>query len=85
MNRKAIARKASGEMTASSEVDDGDLCPIDGCDGKMHFPPSKDCTCFLNPPCGSCLAVVLTCNECGWEREDNEVAYAEAPELPRTH
>jgi hypothetical protein len=59
-------------MTASSEVDEGDPCPIKGCDGKMYYPPSENCSCFQNAPCGSCMAVVLTCNTCGWEREEDE-------------
>ena len=59
-------------MTASSDVDEGDPCPIEGCDGKMHYPPAENCSCFQSAPCGSYMAVVLTCKICGWEREDNE-------------
>lgn len=54
------------------EVDEGDPCPMEGCDGKMYYPPAENCSCFLNPPCDSCMAVVLTCNTCGWEREEDE-------------
>jgi hypothetical protein len=53
------------------EVDEGDPCPIEGCDGNMYYPPAKDCYCFRCAPCGSCMAVVLTCNICGWEREND--------------
>jgi hypothetical protein len=58
-----------------NEVDEGDPCPIEGCDGKMYYPKSENCSCFLSAPCSSCMALVLTCNECGcendWEREDD--------------
>ena len=50
------------------EVDEGGPCPMDGCDGVMYYPKSKDCSCFINAPCGSCMDVVLTCKECGWEK-----------------
>jgi hypothetical protein len=53
-------------MTASSEVDEGDPCPIEGCDGKLYYPKGENCSCHINPPCGSCTDTVLTCNKCWW-------------------
>ena len=57
-------------MTANSEVEEGDPCPMEGCEGRMIYPPSENCSCVQSAPCGSCMAVVLTCNICGWEREE---------------
>lgn len=73
-SRKRTAKRESGAMTASSDVDEGDPCPIEGCDGKMYYLPSENCSCFLSAPCGSCMDVVLTCNTCGWEREEENEA-----------
>jgi hypothetical protein len=73
-------------MTANSEVEEGDPCPIEGCGGKMYFPKSKDCSCFISAPCGSCMDVVLTCNECGWEKgEDNEVTQTKTAIVQESH
>ena len=68
--KRTVKTGKDGAMTASSEGDEGDPCPIEGCDGKMHYPPAENCSCFQSAPCGSCMAVVLTCNICGWEREE---------------
>jgi hypothetical protein len=59
-------------MIANSEVSEGDPCPIEGCDGEMYYPPSENCYCFLVAPCSWCSDVELTCNKCGWEREEGE-------------
>lgn len=48
------------------EVQEGDACPF-GCSGKLSYPKSENCTCHINPPCGSCTEVMLTCPVCGWE------------------
>ncbi len=50
-------------------VKEGGVCPQ--CrEGKLHYPCAENCPCHINPPCGSCMAVVLTCDQCWWEEGD---------------
>lgn len=55
-----------------SALEEGDPCPFrdEGCSGHMMLPHGENCSCHISPPCGSCLDVVLTCDECGYEDED---------------
>ncbi len=54
--------------------EEGDNCPLCG-DGHLVFPPSENCSCHINPPCWSCMSVVLTCSACGKEfHEEHETA-----------
>lgn len=52
-----------------SEPEEGDACPIEDCTGKLHFPPVKNCSCHISPPCDTCITNPLTCNTCGEEFE----------------
>lgn len=47
---------------------EGSICPK--CDGTLVYPPVKDCSCHINPPCAACTDSRLTCDKCGWERPD---------------
>ena len=49
------------------EVEEGDNCPIDGCDGVMEYPPVEGCSCHVNPPCNACVENLLTCSVCHYE------------------
>jgi len=50
-------------------TEEGDVCYRDGCLGRLEYPPPVNCYCHLNPPCGACMAVRLTCPDCDWEEE----------------
>jgi hypothetical protein len=54
--------------------EDGDKCREKDCRGRLAFPKVENCSCHINPPCGACTMVRLTCDECGWKDEgpDNE-------------
>lgn len=51
---------------ASISLNEGDKCPND-CGGTLELLPSKNCSCFIAPPCQSCTDRPLTCNACGHE------------------
>jgi len=34
-----------------------------------------DCSCHINPPCGSCTSAVLTCAGCGFEDDSPDESY----------
>lgn len=50
-------------------MEEGDVCNRNGCEGTLKYPPVKNCTCFISPPCSQCTDNALTCTECGWEME----------------
>lgn len=41
---------------------EGDQCPF--CGLAVEYEESKNCSCHISPPCGSCTSVRLTCTEC---------------------
>ena len=51
------------------EPEEGGRCPECYIDklGRLYRSKSENCSCHINPPCGSCMAVYLVCDECGWE------------------
>jgi hypothetical protein len=53
-------------------VEEGDECPVLFCTGIIHLPQVEGCTCFINPPCSSCVKNQFCCDECGWSEEDKE-------------
>lgn len=55
------------------DLEEGDACPEGDCDGKLEFKRLGDCSCHIRPPCGNCVSAPLTCTECGWMREDENV------------
>lgn len=50
------------------EPEEGCKCP-ECHEGTMAIPPTKNCSCHINPPCGACTEKLLTCDSCGWEFE----------------
>lgn len=65
--------------------EEGDKCPE--CEGHLNWPPTKECSCHIAPPCSACVDRVLTCSVCGWEDDelpvldDEESEEVELPEL----
>lgn len=62
-------------MTVGTE--EGDRCNrinVGGfrCDGSMEIPEPSDCSCYISPPCGSCVDRLSTCTVCGATEEDEE-------------
>lgn len=53
-----------GDRAVKPGFEEGDTCNRDGCKGTMVFAP-ENCSCHINPPCGSCLDG-MTCDKCGW-------------------
>lgn len=52
----------------ADNYEEGQYCP-DGCGGKLMYPPSDNCSCHINPPCGECSNRTLVCDICAWEDE----------------
>lgn len=44
--------------------EEGDTCP-ECKKGKLIWPPTKNCSCHISPPCSSCTNMMLICDECG--------------------
>lgn len=54
----------------SDHHEEGDACPE--CEGTLQYPPVRDCSCHINPPCHACTSIRLTCEDCGWEEPEPE-------------
>jgi hypothetical protein len=44
---------------------EGDKCTEEGCTGHLVIAYQGGCTCFISPPCNSCVDAQLECSECG--------------------
>ena len=53
----------------SVEMEEGDVCPVEGCGGIMGYAKVEDCSCHINPPCSACVDNPLRCLKCEWEGE----------------
>lgn len=51
------------------EMEEGDVCPVEGCGGIMGYAKVEDCSCHINPPCSACVDNPLRCLKCEWEGE----------------
>lgn len=51
-------------MADFMEIEEGLLCPYCEC-GTIEINTPDECTCFVNPPCDSCIDRGLKCNYCG--------------------
>jgi len=49
-------------------IEEGSKCPDCGI-GVLEYPMVENCACHINPPCNACVENLLTCPECGWEKE----------------
>ena len=52
---------------------EGDVCNRNFCKGIIGRHPSYNCSCHINPPCGSCTSPRGYCITCGWEEADDEI------------
>jgi len=50
---------------------EGDRCGRDGCNGVIAVRPVENCSCHINPPCGSCTEPREYCPECDWHVQDD--------------
>lgn len=55
---------------------EGEVCNRDGCEGVIHIPGPKNCSCHISPPCGECTSDRTCCPECDWVAVDDPL-YAE--------
>jgi hypothetical protein len=53
-----------------NDFQEGDKCP-DCVIGTFYYPPADNCSCHIMSPCNSCMDVVLTCDKCGLEIEED--------------
>lgn len=53
--------------------EEGETCKRQGCQGIIAVHPVENCSCHINPPCGSCTAVREYCPDCGYEGKDDFV------------
>lgn len=58
-------------ITKCHGVDEGETCRRDGCAGKIKHRPVENCSCHINPPCGSCTDPRAYCEECDWDERDD--------------
>lgn len=56
---------------------EGDLCMRDGCQGVIDSHPPENCSCHINPPCGSCTSPRNFCPVCGWEEKHDPLVVNE--------
>ncbi len=59
-------------MSDSFGYEDGDTCWRNGCKGVIAVAPVENCSCHINPPCGSCTTPREFCPECDWRAEDEK-------------
>lgn len=62
--------QAIGTQTIGTEEDA--TCGRDGCNGVLELDMADPCTCFINPPCSSCVDRKLWCPKCSWHEENDE-------------
>ncbi len=65
------------------ELEEGSPCPQPDCSGHMEVAPSKNCSCHISPPCGSCVDAGYVCDTCKWESSDREEPEWEPPVIHR--
>ena len=53
-------------------IEEGDLCPVDDCEGMLKYAKEGNCSCHISPPCANCLDTPLVCLKCGFEIVDDE-------------
>lgn len=51
------------------DLQEGSACP-ECWKGTLFFKAEKSCSCHINPPCSACVNAPLTCNRCGWKRDE---------------
>lgn len=56
---------------------EGDTCGRDGCAGVIALHRSENCTCHINPPCGSCMSLRGFCPVCDWQEKDDPLVIME--------
>lgn len=56
-------------------VEIGEICKRNDCKGIIEAIDKGDCSCHLNPPCGSCTEIREYCPECGWRAKDDYYEY----------
>lgn len=54
---------------------EGEACRRNGCAGIIVTPPPENCSCHINPPCGSCTEPRSYCPVCDWHEKDDVTAY----------
>lgn len=42
------------------QPEEGIPCPLDDCTGVLELEEVVNCTCHINPPCGSCVDRVIS-------------------------
>lgn len=52
--------------------EEGDKCKDKSCDGVYEYGDVENCSCHINPPCGQCTNISLTCSECKYEHNEIE-------------
>jgi len=51
-------------------IEEGDKCPVEGCNGTIILPPVEGCSCHINPPCSACVNNKLECDTCQYTEEE---------------
>lgn len=51
--------------------EEGETCWRNGCLGVIAVAPVENCSCHINPPCGSCTEAREFCPVCDWSLKDD--------------
>lgn len=62
---KTIQELQGLSTTPSTEIEEGAPCRMLECPGHYKFKTAGECTCYISPPCPSCLDAYLACDVCG--------------------
>lgn len=54
-------------------TEEGSICSRNGCEGVIQFYRDGECTCFIAPPCGSCVDAYRGCPVCGWDEVNDPI------------
>ncbi len=59
-------------MSQTFGQEEGETCWRNGCQAKIAVHAVENCSCHINPPCGSCTEAREYCPECDWHAKDDE-------------
>lgn len=60
---------------------EGETCNRKGCVGVIDSHRSDNCSCHINPPCGSCTSPRNFCPVCDWQEADDPLVVMEVTRI----
>jgi hypothetical protein len=75
LTRRATSASAAQEREEAGQ-EEGHVCNRSGCSGVIALDESdRNCSCHINPPCGSCTAPREYCPTCDWRATDDDLPF----------